>query len=148
MNALQIEWARSKTILLAVLCTSAASCASDPPTPEERLQGRIDSYTKAIEDVVDDPERAHQMLMTLEGAQAEFNRQVAELRTEREKLMQVARDYNAGNEELERILEGIRSRTVALADELEIAHFTLRDLATENEWDRIVRPRRKILGIF
>ena len=131
--------------LLALL---AVSCASRPATPAEQFQARIEHYSQRIRDVVEDPARAQQMLDTLDAAEASLETVVKQLEEEREQLIESSRSYEVTDEELERTLRSMQERMLAMTDQLEDAHFALRDLATEEEWSRLIRPSRSFLGIF
>ena len=126
-----------------------SGCASKKPQgPDYRAQERIQELKQLVEEKVQDPERIEAMMGVLDRANAQVKRQAELLDAQMEAIADASRRYDTSREELETMLANLDEDTLKILDALQVAHFEMKELATEEEWAAVVEQERKFLAIF
>lgn len=133
-------------IAILLGCVALVGCKSEPGSPLEVVRSGMAATREAVRESVADPARAAQLLAKVDELEALLVDQSRELDESALELRRLNAEPDAERAELvAAIRQHTESRRARRARALDV-HFDMIALTTEEEWGRIARREREVLG--
>ena len=139
-------WNKRALFLSALGICLLVGCSS-PETPKATVNdARIKDVKERINKHVKDADRATAMHAIVNELRAGLENYQISINAKRNALIQANRNYATTRQELEEIYDSMNGEIVEMMTYAQDAHFRLKQLATETEWNGVAGGRKKLFG--
>lgn len=108
--------------------------------------GRVDDTRQGIDELVADPERSAAMHAVVDGYATEAKEIMAEIKADREEIVEKNRNYDTTREELQELYDHIHNKLDQLIALARDRSMEMRQLCSEEEWNEIFEDNDEFMN--